>query len=53
MPEAATAKTTIYSANIAAGLMIAQFTKWLRNLPMDSDLQFNLLASELTVQSSS
>lgn len=48
-----TAKTTIYCANIAAGLMIAEFTKWLRNLPIDSDLQFNLLTSELSVQSSS
>jgi sulfur carrier protein ThiS adenylyltransferase len=48
-----TAKTTIYTANIAAGLMIAQFTKWLRDLPIDSDFQFNILASELTVQSSS
>jgi len=44
-----TAKTTIYSANIAAGLMVAQFTKWLRSMPVDPDLQFNLLANELTV----
>jgi sulfur carrier protein ThiS adenylyltransferase len=44
-----TAKTTIYCANIAAGLMIAQFTKYLRQLPIDHDIQLNLLASELTV----
>jgi hypothetical protein len=44
-----TAKTTIYCANIAAGLMIAQFTKYLRQLPIDCDIQLNLLASELTV----
>ena len=44
-----TAKTTIYCANIAAGLMLAQFTKYLRQLPIDDDLQFNLLASELSV----
>ena len=44
-----TAKTTIYCANIAAGLMLAQFTKYLRQLPTDSDIQFNLLASELSV----
>jgi len=43
-----TAKTTIYCANIAAGLMLAQFTKWLRGLPIDPDLQLNLLASEMT-----
>ena len=29
-----TAKTTIYCANIAAGLMLAQFTKYLRQLPI-------------------
>ena len=46
-----TAKTTIYCANIAAGLMIAQFTKYLRQLPVDCDIQFNLLASELNVAS--
>jgi len=44
-----TAKTTIYCANIAAGLMIIQFTKYLRQLPVDCDIQLNLLASELSV----
>ncbi len=44
-----TAKTTIYCANIAAGLMIAQFTKYLRQLPIDCDIQLNLLASEINV----
>jgi sulfur carrier protein ThiS adenylyltransferase len=43
------AKTTIYSANIAAGLMVAQFTKHLRQLPIDADIQFNLLTSEISV----
>ena len=44
-----TAKTTIYCANIAAGLMVAQFTKYLRQLPGDPDIQLNLLASELSI----
>jgi sulfur carrier protein ThiS adenylyltransferase len=44
-----TAKTTIYCANIAAGLMLGQFTKYLRQLPVDADIQLNLLASELSV----
>ena len=48
---ACTAKTTIYCANIAAGFMIAQFAKWLRNLPIDTDVQLNLLSMELTVNS--
>jgi sulfur carrier protein ThiS adenylyltransferase len=46
---ACTAKTTIYCANIAAGLMLSQFTKYLRGLPADCDIQLNLLASELSV----
>ena len=44
-----TAKTTIYCANIAAGFMLAQFTKNLRNFPVDADIQLNLLTSEITV----
>jgi len=44
-----TAKTTIYCANIAAGFMIAQFTKWLRNLPIETDLQVNLLSMEMNI----
>ena len=44
-----TAKTTIFCANIAAGIMVSQFAKYLRPLPVDADVQFNLLSSELTV----
>jgi sulfur carrier protein ThiS adenylyltransferase len=45
-----TAKSTIYCANIAAGLMLAQFTKHLRMLPVDADIQVNLLACEMNVE---
>lgn len=41
-----TARSTIYTANIAAGLMLHQFTRWLRGLPTDQDVLVNLLASE-------
>lgn len=44
-----TAQSTIYTANIAAGLMVHQFTRWLRKLPVDFDTSLNLLATELTV----
>ena len=44
-----TAKATIYCANIAAGLMLSQFAKWLRRLNVDFDFQLNLLSAELTV----
>jgi sulfur carrier protein ThiS adenylyltransferase len=41
----------INCANIAAGVMLAQFTKWLRRLPVEADLSLNLLAGELSVHS--
>jgi sulfur carrier protein ThiS adenylyltransferase len=48
---ACTARGVIYTACIAAGLIVHQFTRWLRKLPVDPDVSFNLLASELTVLS--
>jgi len=47
-----TAKSTIYCANIAAGLMLSQFTKFLRGIPTDFDLQLNLLSMEIAVAQS-
>jgi len=44
-----TARSTIYTANIASGLLVHQFTRWLRGLPVDRDVMFNLLAGELMV----
>jgi sulfur carrier protein ThiS adenylyltransferase len=44
-----TARSTIYAAHIAAGLMVHQFTRWLRGLPVDRDTSFNLLAGEWAV----
>jgi sulfur carrier protein ThiS adenylyltransferase len=41
------AQSTIYTANIAAGLMLHQFSRWLRGLPVDPDISLNLLASEM------
>ena len=48
-PGRCTARSTIYTANIAAGLMLHQFTRWLRGLPVDLELTLNMLASELTI----
>ncbi len=48
-PGRCTAKSTIYVASIAAGLMLHQFTRWLRSLPVDRDASLNLLAGEWTV----
>ena len=46
-----TSQSTIYTANLAAGLMLHQFTRWLRGLPVESDQTLNLLAGELVVKS--
>ena len=45
-----TSKSTIYASSIAAGLMIHQFTRWLRGIPIDPDTVFNLLSNELIAQ---
>jgi sulfur carrier protein ThiS adenylyltransferase len=44
-----TAHGAIYTACIAAGLMTHQFTRWLRDLPVERDITLNLLAGELVV----
>ena len=44
-----TAHGVIYTANIAAGLMTHQFTRWLRKTPVDPDITLNLMESELVV----
>lgn len=44
---ACTAKSIIYCANIAAGLMLAQLTRHLRGLPVDKHLCMNLVNSEV------
>ena len=45
-----TSRSTIYAASIAAGLMIHQFTRWLRDLPTDADTSINLLSGDWSVQ---
>lgn len=44
-----TSRSTIYAACIAAGLMVHQFTRTLRGIPVDRDVTVNLLASEMSV----
>ena len=43
-----TSRSTIFCANIAAGFMLSQFSRWLRGLPVDKDLMLNLLSSEFS-----
>jgi len=49
LPGCCTAMNTFDTAEMAAGLMIHQFRRWLRAMPVDSDISFNVLASELVV----
>ena len=46
-PGRCTARSTIYAASIAAGLMVHQFVRSLRGQPLDCDMTLNLLAGEL------
>jgi hypothetical protein len=46
-----TSRSTIYAASIAAGLMVHQFTRWLRDLPLDVDTTVDLLAGDWTATS--
>lgn len=48
-----TARSTIYTASVAAGLMVGQLAKWLRRLPVEPDVTLNLLAMELAVTAGS
>lgn len=48
-PGSCTARSTIYTANIAAGLMVHQFVRWLRGQAVDHDVMLSLLASELVI----
>ena len=43
---ACTSRSSIYTASIAAGLMIHQFTRHLRGLSVDEDVTLNVLAGE-------
>jgi molybdopterin-synthase adenylyltransferase len=48
-PGRCTARSTLYTANVAAGLIVHQFVRWLRHQDVDPDTTFSLLASELVV----
>jgi molybdopterin-synthase adenylyltransferase len=48
-----TSRSTIYTASIAAGIMVHQFTRWLRGIPTDRDTTLNLLAGEWSINDSS
>lgn len=46
---ACTSKMTGYCAKVSANLRVAQFAKWLRRIPLDKEIQINLLTNEMRV----
>ncbi len=47
LDEPCTAKSTCYCATIAAGLMVAQFSQWLRGIPVfNPQILFNILTAQ-------
>jgi len=42
-----TAKSTIYAASTAASLMVAQFARWMREIPIEKEICINLLSMEM------
>lgn len=38
-----TAKTTYYGSNVIAGIMVGQMAKWLRDIPLEADIQFDMM----------
>lgn len=47
-----TTRSTIYAASMAAALMVHQFTRWLRDIPVDAETSLNLLSGEWLVNES-
>lgn len=45
-----TARSTIYCANLAAALMLGQFSKFLRKMYLEPDFTFNILSLEISAQ---
>lgn len=44
-----TSRSTIYAASLAAALLVHQYVRYLRSVPLDVDATFNLLAGEYVV----
>jgi len=42
-----TAKSTIYAASTAASIMVAQFCRWMRDIPIEKEVCINLLSMEM------
>ena len=47
LQQSCTSKSTIYCANIAAGMVVSQFTRWLRGMFPERDVLFNILATSV------
>lgn len=47
---ACASRSTLYAASIAAGMMVHQFSRWLRGLSVENDAMLSLLAGDLVSQ---
>jgi len=47
LQQSCTAKSTIYCANIAAGLVVGTFTRWLRGMRPNRDTLLNILSGDV------
>lgn len=45
-----TSKTTLYCSNVIAGLMVAQYAKWLRGAALDRFVSVNLLSNQMSTK---
>jgi sulfur carrier protein ThiS adenylyltransferase len=46
---ACTARSTIFTSNVAAGIMVEQYSKWLRGFPIEKDVIINLLSMDVII----
>ena len=47
LQQSCTAKTTIYCANLAAAMMMGQFSKWSRGILIDKDILYNIFSTDM------
>ena len=46
-----TAKTTLYCANVIAGMIVAQFSKYLRGIPTPKEMEVNIVTGSISYPS--
>jgi sulfur carrier protein ThiS adenylyltransferase len=47
LQQSCTSKTTIYCANLAAAMIMGQFSKFLRGMMVDRDILYNIFTADM------